>query len=147
MKLLPAIGLTIGGLYILSKITAVGAASRLNFVITNVNVTTSGISVILQVTVQVQNPTNSGFTINSLVGNVLLNGTLIGNASSFNQVSIAPNQQTPLMLTVVLSAIATVNDIVNILSGSSGVHAVVAINGTANVDNLPIPVNLQYQVL
>jgi LEA14-like dessication related protein len=144
VKLIPGLLLTLGGVFVLSKITAAGAASRLNFIIANVGFSQTGITSVLNLVINVQNPTNTPFTISSLAGNVLLNGNLIGNIAGFNQTIVAANSQTPLGVTVSLSTIATLNDLYSVFSAG---HAIVTVQGTANVDNIPLPINLTYTVV
>lgn len=152
MKLLPAIGITVAGIFILSKALTASAAPRLNFLIGDVKLAYSGLQPVLTLTLQVQNPTNTGFTVNAVVANVTLNGEYIGNVSGFTPVYIAPTSgPTPttnvIPLQVLISTGGLVSDITDILTGAVSLHAQFEISGTVNLDGLLVPLNVQYNPL
>lgn len=153
MKLLPALGLTVVGVFLLQKVSAAAAATRINFLVGGVKLASIGFTPILNVTVVAQNPTNSTFTINSFVGNVFLNGDMIGNAAGFIPTTVKPASpggltgQTEIPLNVSLNGLTLVSDIVSVITGQAQVAAVVRLVGTANVDNLLLPIDITYKLI
>jgi LEA14-like dessication related protein len=147
MRPLTAIALIGAGIFVLSKIATANIASRLNFVLGGVSASLSGLTPVVTVNVVVQNPTSGSFTVNSLVGNISVNGTQIGNISMFVATVIPPNNQVQLPLTVILNPAQVLTDLLNLLTGNSGNQVIVSLDGTANIDNIPIPVSIQYNVL
>jgi hypothetical protein len=147
MKLLPTLALIAGGAFVLSKMATANVASRLNFVLGGISTSFSGINPIVTVNLIVQNPTSGSFTVNSIVGNVLVNGALIGNISMFTPVQIPANGQVPLPLNILLNPVQVLTDVLNLLAGTAGSQVVVIVQGTANVDNLTIPIAIQYNLL
>jgi hypothetical protein len=147
MKLLPGILLAIGGIYVISKLTTAGSASRLNFTISNLQLGTSGLIPVISLNLLAQNPTNSSFVVQSIVANAFVNGEQVGNVSDFTPVSIGPNSQGSIPLTVLMNAAVVVEDVLNILTGAAGVSAVVSVVGTANISGLVLPVNLSYKII
>jgi hypothetical protein len=147
VKLLPAIGWTVGGLWLLNKLSTAGIASRLNLYISSFNLSLSGISPIIQIGVMAQNVTNGSLQFNALAANAFLNGTMIGNVSGFQPVTIAPVSQVTIPLTVIVNATQIISDVISILTGSAGVAANLEIKGTANVSNLILPVDIIYKAI
>lgn len=148
MKLLPAVGLTIAGLFVLSKVMTASAASRINFTLGNIGISSSGITPIVQLTVLAQNPTDKSITISSIVGNVLLNGQLIGNIPPVGfPITVAANSQSQIPISVMLQGLSLISDVVSMLSGTAGLSAVVSLTGTVNVDGLLLPLNLSYRII
>ena len=147
MKLLPTIALFGIGIYVLSKLSTAGVASRLNLFISNYSFSLQGITPIIQLQVTAQNVTNDSLQFNALTANAYLNGTLIGNVSGFVPVTINPLAQVYIPLTVIVNATALISDVVSILSGSAGFAAQLEAKGTANVSNLLLPVDLIYKAV
>lgn len=144
---MPAIGLTVGGLWLLNKLSTAGVASRLNLYIASFNFTMSGITPILQVGVMAQNVTNGSLQFNALAANAFLNGTMIGNVSGFVPVTILPVSQATIPLSIIVNATQIISDVVSILTGSAGVAANIEIKGTANISGLILPVDLIYKAI
>jgi hypothetical protein len=99
----------------------------------------------LQVDIGVQNPTQDSLQLNSLAGSVYVNGTIAGNVSDFTPRLIAANQQTPIQLTYTPNILGTVVAVLNQVSNGGGV--LIGLNGSANVNGIPLPINLTFQVL
>lgn len=100
-------------------------------------------SPIVRFGMRVQNTSNQNFTINSFACNVTSNGTTIGNASFFGAQGIAANSQTVLVIEIQLFALSIVQEIINAIS-TKNFQFPLQLTGTANVDGLVIPVNLNY---
>ncbi len=93
----------------------------------------------------VQNTSNVTFTISSLAANVTSDGTQIGNISDFIPVTIAPNNQGVVPLTLRLLPLGLVNDIISIITGGSGSRNI-KIEGTVNANGIQSPFGLSYKI-
>lgn len=93
----------------------------------------------------VQNTSNQSFTIRSLAGNLYANNYYIGNVSSFTLRTIAPNSQQVIFITARLQLIGIVNDILNAFENRNFAQTI-EIKAMANVDNLQIPININYKI-
>lgn len=144
MKLLPTVLLTAGGLFLLSKVSYFGAASRLSYSLASVNPVYNGAQPILQLVISVKNPTNQQFTVQALTGDVVLNGTYVGSVSGFTQTVILPLAQSQLPVSVALSLTGLVSDIISLFTGSAGQPIVAQFQGTINVDGNVLPLTLKY---
>jgi hypothetical protein len=142
VKLLPAIALIAGGVFVLSKLSAAGVASRLNLFISSYSLSITGIYPVINIVVTAQNVTSSDLQFSALAANVFLNGTLIGNISGFTSVLIPATAQVNIPLQATINASQVISDVVAILSGSAQVAAVIEIKGTANVSGLILPIDL-----
>lgn len=147
MKLLPTIGLAAAALYVLSKLSFAGNAARLNYTVSGMGLSMSGLNPVMSINLVVQNPTNQIFNVAALVANVSLNGQPIGNVAGFQPVSIPATSQANVPLTVTISGLSLVSDVVNILNGSAGVTALLHITGTVNANSTLLPIDVQYQAL
>lgn len=147
MKPLTAVILLGTGAFLISKAAKATVIERLSFFIGNVKMTSFGLSPELTVTVLVQNVTNEKFTVKSLVGNAFVNDMQVGNVSSFTQLVALPSSETPYLLTVRISLLQAVTQIIDILKGNAGVEATVRIVGTVNVDNLLFPIDMEYKII
>lgn len=147
MKLLPAIGIGAVAIYLLSKLSTAGVASRLNLFISNYGMSLTGITPVISIQVTAQNVTNESLQFNALTANAYLNGTLIGNVSGFTPITIGALSQVVIPLQIIVNATLLISDVISILSGSAGVSAQLEAKGTANVSNLLLPVDLIYKAI
>jgi len=144
MNPLLLIGIGVGALWLIDLAGKAAGASSLNFVITNAQVKQSGLSSIIVLTINIQNPSNSGYTIKSIVGNFFINNNLTGNVSSFSAIDVPPNSEVPVQLNVLLQPGAVISDIINLFSGSNAVN--LRLVGTANA-GLSIPFDIQFSLV
>jgi len=100
---------------------------------------------VITVDLIVQNTSNVSFTINSLAANVTSDGTQIGNVSDFIPVTIGPNSQGPIPLTLKLLPLGIVNDIISIITGGVGSRNIL-IKGTVNANGIQQPFELPFKV-
>jgi len=100
---------------------------------------------VVSLTLQVQNTSNVDLHLNSIAGNVLANGQLIGNVSNFTPVIIARNSQTLLPLTAQLQPLGIVNDIIRSFQTGSFAQDI-SIQGQANVGGVQVDVLLNFKV-
>jgi hypothetical protein len=127
--------------YLANKATTL---ANLQFTAKSVSFQGSG----LQLTVGILNPTNGELTINSIVGNVLVNGQPFGTITNFTQTVVAANAETDIILNISPNVLSLASDLINELStGGPAAPSSVSIiaQGTANVNGSPLPVNLNLQ--
>ncbi len=116
----------------------------------DINVIFSGLSIKnlndIQVQITVQNVTNASITVNSLVGNLLLNGNQVAAISDFNTQTIIPNGQTTFTVDVSPSWLSIIGDVQTFLS-TTGTELNFTAVGNVNIAGLPyLPFNLQQTV-
>jgi len=99
----------------------------------------------LRIQIGVQNPTSNSLQYNSLAAQVSANGTVVGNLSGFVPKLIAPNQQTTVDVNFTPNLLGSVAAIFNQVTQGGGIT--IAINGSANVNSIVLPVNLTFQAI
>jgi hypothetical protein len=140
------LALAAGAVVAYNAFNKASAAGSLNFYPSGArSLRFDGITPVITIGIAIQNPSNQYYSINSFVGNVSANGYLIGNVSSFGKMVVRPNAQTVYPITVRLSLLGVVNDIVNAIQGS-GIQQQLDLSATANVNNFLVPVKLKYQL-
>ena len=140
------LGLAGLGFYLFEKNTVV---SSLRFVEQGITFDISNlISPIINVSILVQNPTSGSLTLQSMAGTFSVNGNPSGNASYFPAVPtvLAPNAQTIIVIQLRLTDSGIITDLLNFISGSTTALNI-ALNGTANVNNAPIPLILSFNAV
>jgi hypothetical protein len=145
VKLLPAILLIGGGVYVLSKVSSASAASSLNFIVTGYSFNTNGLYPTISVNVTAQNVSSQPVQFNALAANAFLNGQYIGNVSGFIPVTIPAAGQAVIPLSILVNVTNVINDVVSIFSGSAGSSAILEMKGSTNLSGLVIPFDLTYQ--
>lgn len=129
-----------------SVIQPASAAGTLNFYPANAkSLRFDGLTPVITIGIAIQNPSNQTYTIKSLVGNIYANGYLIGNVSSFFQMAIKPTGETVYPITVRLSLIGIVQDIIAAFNGG-GIQQEVELQANANVNNFIFPVKIKYHI-
>lgn len=98
----------------------------------------------LQVKLGLSNPTNASVTINSIVGVLNSKGNDIANVSSFEKVTIAPNNKTFISLDVTPSLVGLFTTVKQIVKRGGLKNLNLRFKGTANVNGLPLPIDLTY---
>ena len=104
-----------------------------------------GATPVITITLIAHNTSNQQMTINSLDGNISANGTYIGNASSFIPQTILPNSQSTVKVDIRLGIFNIVNDIIRAFQFGN-FQQVITFEGSANVDNIQVPLNMNYTV-
>ena len=122
------------------------AIGLLNYFISGVAISFDGVTPIMRLSIGVQNVSNESFLIKSFVGNLVSNGSVIGNVSSFVPVNIPPASQVNYDVYVRMSLIGVVQDIVNLIQKKSGVAQTVTLQGYVNASGLIAPVDLTYKI-
>jgi LEA14-like dessication related protein len=92
----------------------------------------------------VQNATSNGLTFGSLSGTLYVNDRPLGNVSSFLSTVLAPNSETRIQVRVIPQLLGLASGILDMIEGNetSGINA--RLQGTANIDNVPLPLNIQF---
>lgn len=122
------------------------AIGLLNYFISGVAITFEGITPIMRLSIGVQNVSNESFLIKSFVGNLVANGEVIGNVSSFVPMQIPAASQVNYDVYVRMSLVGIVSDIVNVIQKKSGIAQTVTLNGYVNASGLVAPVSLTYKI-
>jgi LEA14-like dessication related protein len=146
MNPLLAIGLIGAGLIVFNRLQTAGSAERLKYVFKNIKAEFQSAFVVqVNIDIEIQNPTSNSFVIQSMAGDLSLNGQYLGNVSNFTATQITGNSATPYRVSVQLSTLSMSANLVSLLTNFSGVTA--KIDGTINVDNLGVPIMLSYKAM
>jgi LEA14-like dessication related protein len=100
----------------------------------------------LKVAVIISNPTSDAININSVVGELYINGKKVGNVESFVQTVIQPNAKTTLYLDVRLMAVQLLKTYQELLE-QKGFNVEIGLTGSINVNNKVTPFQIYYDVL
>jgi LEA14-like dessication related protein len=115
-------------------------AKNLNFVIRGVKLGGRWLAPRIEITIGLQNPSNQKANFKSLSGLVKWNDAEFANISSFNAVTIAANSETQIKVNAEPSVMGIFETVKKIIK--EGIKGKITIVGTANVDNLQIPINV-----
>lgn len=83
--------------------------------------------------------------IRSISGELYANGYLVGNIGNFGILSIQPNSEGVIYITVRLMLIGLTNEIIRVFQFGNFSQDLV-LKGFVNVDNYQIPLNMQYSI-
>lgn len=100
---------------------------------------------VAEIGIGVQNTSNQSFRVNSIAGNAYSNGSYVGNIGSFVPVEVPPNSQAVIMVKVRLQLVGIVNNIIDAFQDKHFTQDV-KLTLSANVDNLQLPIDLNYKV-
>lgn len=98
----------------------------------------------LQIKLGLSNPTNASVTINSIVGVLNSKGNDIANVQSFEKVTILPNNKTFINLDVTPSLVGLFTTVKQIVKKGGLKNLNLKFKGTANVNGLPLPIDVTY---
>lgn len=104
-----------------------------------------GVTPVLKIGLAIQNTSNQFLMLHSLAGNVYCNDFLIGNVSAYTPTRIGANGETILILSIRLSLIGIVQDIIRAFNGG-GWKQKINLDARANIDRYQIPVKVSYQI-
>lgn len=96
-------------------------------------------------TLQIQNTSNSDIDILSVAGNVFANGMRIGNVSNFTPVRLGRNSQTLLPIKVQFDLVGAVNEIIRAFQ-TGHYTQVLTVEGFVNAGGVQVPVSLVFKV-
>lgn len=124
------------------------SASRLSFRIKKVNVELRGLSPYLIVDIGVSNPTDTPFSFSALTGKAFAGGSYIADVSYFGNNVISPMSETVVALPIRLQNLTgAVNNLISMVTLKSGVNTDIRLQGTVNIDSVPVPFDLQYKLI
>jgi LEA14-like dessication related protein len=123
------------GVYYISQLSV--GLSNVQFNVEDVEI--KSLSDIL-VTMNIQNVSGATATVNSLTGNILLNGNQLAAISDFKSVLVPGNGQVNLPIDVNLSIFGLPQVVQNLFAGG-GNQLNFSVVGAANVDGVVIPFN------
>lgn len=135
-----------GGLILATFLLKGRAFSRLNFVSAKVSkFYFDGVTPVLVITVTAQNTSSVPLLVNSLTANLYADtsNTYVGNVSSFQPVSISANALTEIPLTVRLSPVNLVSQLIQVVEYGH-FSMPLMIDGFANIGGSQIGFNLPF---
>lgn len=94
-------------------------------------------------TIGVQNPSGTSAVLSSFAGSLKLNGSTVAAVSNFQGITIQPNAQTQLQFNVTPNLIGLGANLLDIAQNGLDDYSV-SLSGTANVNNTPVPVNINF---
>lgn len=122
--------------------------SQLNMGVDTVNINFAGVQIksLTDYVVQlnVQNVSNISATVNSLSGNILINGNQLGSISDFSPTTIPANGQINIPVEISPSILSIPGDVQSVMN-SGGILNFTAV-GNINVAGLVLPFNLEKSV-
>lgn len=122
------------------------SAGTLNFYPASIkNITMDGITPVLTLGLAIQNPSSNQYTLKAVVGSVYANGNMIGNVSMFQQIVVRATAQTIVPLTIRLSLLGIVQDIIQAFNGN-GIQQKIELNAYANINDFNVPIKVFYQI-
>ena len=134
------------GVILLSRLGTAGAADRLKFVFQKISAEfKDALSIQINVDIAIQNPTSTSFIIKSFAGDLFVNDYYIGNVSNFTATQITGNTQTTYRVAIQVSTLSLPAPVISILQNFTGLTA--KLDGTINVDDLGVPLTLEYKAL
>lgn len=146
MNPLIAVALVGAGVILLSRLGTAGAADRLKYVFQKISAEFKDVlTVQINVDISIQNPTSTSFTIKSFAGDLFVNNYYIGNVSNFTATRITGNTQTTYRVAIQVSTLSLPAPVISMLQNFSGITA--KVDGTINVDDLGVPLTLEYKAL
>lgn len=133
-----------------TKANAVATIRSLVYSIQKVEPSCEGflcLSPILQLTIRIFNPTDNALNLQSISGDVFINGQNIGKMYAFNIPAIQANAPTDIAIKVQGSSITLLTQAVQVIKGQNGPNVTMRITGTANGEGLLVPLDIQYRIL
>jgi len=137
------VGFTAVGLIAYNLVAKARALGSINFYPGRiVNLQFDGMTPVMTLELLAQNTTGQQMVLRSIAGNVVANGYIVGNISSFTPSPIRANSQSSLLVQLRLFPLGIVNDIIRAFE-LGNFHQDITIQAYANVDNYQIPIKLK----
>jgi hypothetical protein len=92
----------------------------------------------------VQNPTSTGLTFGSLAGTLYVQDRPLGNVSNFTSQYLAANTETRVTVRVAPSLLGIAAGLMDLVEGNEPAGISARLQGTANIDNVPLPLNITF---
>lgn len=118
--------------------TRYGTLSNIVFVPRGINASGGG----FQVTLGLQNTSNTALQYNSFAGSLIVNGSSIANVTDFTAQPIIANGETDLEINVTANLLGLASQVLQqVNSGNVGIQSAV-LTGNANIGGTQYPVNV-----
>jgi hypothetical protein len=144
MKKAAVAGLIIGAVYLLWKKYTPAAPLGIKVLFNGVRLSSGNV----MTDFRVSNPTTSASVIQSIQGNLLVNGNTLGPLTGFSPVVVpSGSMNTAFSCLVPVSLLNGIIDIADLIAGNSGSPAVFQVAGVAAVDQRVVPLDLTYQIV
>lgn len=137
--------LFLGGGFVIYTGLRVLAVQQMTFSIANVDLSHAGIETTAIVTISVENPTSWTNTIHSFQAQALINGSPVGLVSLAEKKTVAEKATTMIPVEVKVNDLSILASIASLVLGGSG-KASLELKGDANVNRIPFPVDLTYEI-
>jgi hypothetical protein len=100
----------------------------------------------VEITLSCSNPTNNNITLNSVVGNLIVNNNTIASIESFSKTTIIANGKTNIKLDLIPSAIGILMSIKEFVTNKARTKQKINAKfiGSANMEGIIIPLDLQF---
>lgn len=137
------VALLLVGAYVGYEVLKAAAIKQMGFSLESIAPSQTGLTTTITANVRVSNPTAETNTLEAFSGTVTANGQYLGYVQPPGQVTILPNAETIVPVSIALSDISLVNTVLGLLQQGT---AVIILAGTAIVNGLSFPVDLTYQI-
>jgi hypothetical protein len=100
----------------------------------------------VEIVLSCSNPTNNNITLNSVVGNLIVNNNTIASIESFSKTTIIANGKTNIKLDLIPSAIGILMSIKEFVTNKARTKQKINAKfiGSANMEGIIIPLDLQF---
>lgn len=146
-KVLPLALVFIAGLFVIPKLLKGSAISTLRYILTGINFKFSGLIPYITLTIAVQNTSNQAITINSISGDLFINGEKTAAISNFQKFVIEGNSEQDITITARLDLTEIISQVIDIFSGRIKASADIRFSGYVNAENLQLPIDLTYKLI
>jgi hypothetical protein len=109
------------------------------------NIGFDGTSPVIQLSLIVQNTSSSGFTLESLAGNIISDSYIIGNFSNFQPIHINANSETVVPISIRLGMIGLVQDLITSFATGDFTKRI-TLQGFVNAGFVRAPLNVSYLI-
>jgi LEA14-like dessication related protein len=134
------------GLMAFIFISKAKAASTLIFLPGGINsISFENATPVVDLSLIVQNTSSSGFTLESMAGNLYCDGTYIGNLSSFIPIDIAGNSESIVNVRARLQLIGIINEIIAAITNKN-ISKTIQLRGNANAGFVRAPIDVAFKI-
>jgi len=136
-----------GAVFLASTMQKGQAVANLAFQLGKVKISFQGVTPVLDLIVKIGNTSNQTLTVKAVHGQVYVNNVSAGTVQSFTQTQILPTTQIDFPLQIRLGIAGIARQIIDIINGQAAVQADVRLVGTANVDTMVFPLDVNYRII
>lgn len=98
----------------------------------------------IQLTLGVLNPTKQKATLSAIVADFFFQEKQVATVEYYNKVTIMPLAKTKITVTITPKAVGVLSTVLNFLVGTSAEKIKAKLVGTGTVDNVALPINVDY---